>query len=163
MLGFAEITNFSFKIFVSECHEVIDQIQSLIAAKQSLKHINLFNTWLIELHKLGYVTTETAWEAKQAEKGTPPSKSRLQMAIRKLTKKSLKFLKTEAFFLNSVYRKRWFTTTIKYDADAFIFQLEKADKLRLNRIFFSIFAYRFSPSHSPPVRCKYFDNSLKAV
>jgi len=67
----------------TECHEVIDHIQSLIAAKKSLKHINLFNTWLIELHKLGYVQTETVWEAKQAEKGTPPSKSRLQMAIEK--------------------------------------------------------------------------------
>lgn len=74
---------------------IIKHVKSLCEQNKSLQHIQLFNKWMIELYKLGYLIKENASEAKSASKASPPSFKRLAEHKKKKILKMLEEKKAE--------------------------------------------------------------------
>lgn len=75
--------------------EIISHIKENIRKNKSLSHIRKFNTWMIELYKLGYYVSESASEAKSAEKATPMSFEKLVDLKQKKIMKKIEMLEMD--------------------------------------------------------------------
>jgi len=62
----------------ADASEIIKHIKKLIHEKQSLKHIRIFHTWMMELHHLRYIVPATASEKADAVRISPPSLTTLR-------------------------------------------------------------------------------------